>query len=237
MFNNVFECLNSLSLPPPGCIIQMFADANIFYNFPDLVSTDLVTMSQRQDNVSEQTLPPSPTYSADNATKKKQRGRGAKSKSTASFVTKANQKYMAQQREAALKRLGVFNQDAAQLEQSLRSMMVTVQPKAIPLPVAIRGVGFTTVAEYSRLCNAWNADTVAEICTIYQYYRLSMFLIVIKVFHTRYVQHLEESFPLSNRFILNEEYRQVLQTVCQTPLSMYNITCTVGTVQGEAAYT
>lgn len=84
---------------------------------------------------------------------------------------------MDQQREAALKRLGVFNTDAEELEKSLKSMMVSVQPRALPLPVATRGVGFATVAEYTRLVSAWNEETVAQICTIYQYYRVAMFLI------------------------------------------------------------
>lgn len=35
---------------------------------------------------------------------------------------------------------------------------------------------------------------------------------------------------------MNEEYRQVLQTVCQVPISTYNILCTIGTIEGETAY-
>ncbi|CAF4874961.1 unnamed protein product [Pieris macdunnoughi] len=114
--------------------------------------------------------------------------------------------------------------------------MVTVQPRAIPLPVATRGVGFTTVAEYSRLISSWDQATVIAICTIHQYYRVSLFLFTFKVFHSRYVQQREESFPLSTRFILNDEYRQVLQTVSQVPISMHNILCTVGVIEGETVF-
>lgn len=194
-------------------------------------------MSSRQEFVSEQPLTHNPTPDAEMTAshKKKSRGKGAKAKSTATFVTKSNQKHTAQQREAALKRLGVFNQDAAQLEQSLKSMMVTIQPRAIPLPIATRGIGFTTVAEYSAAPGIKTQSQI-YICTIYQYYRVSLFLLAFKVYHARYVQQQEESFPLSTRFMMNEEYRQELQTVSQVPISMYNIICTVGTIQGETAF-
>lgn len=193
-------------------------------------------MSTNEDkvHVSEQQLASSDQ--ADEVKTKKRRGKGAKAKSSAAFNRSANQKFMAQQREIVQRRLGVFNQDAAQLEQSLKSMAVTVQPRSIPLPVATRGVGFTSVAEYSRLISAWNKETVVEICSIYQYYRVSLFLLAFKIYHSRYVQTREESFPLSPRFVMNEEQRQVLQTVVQVPLSMYNILCTVGVVEGEAAF-
>lgn len=188
-----------------------------------------------QENVSEQPLTHTPK-TENVSTKKKPRGKGAKAKSSKAFVTSSNAKYMQQQREAAMKRLGVFNCDAEQLEASLKSMMVTVQPRAIPLPIATRGAGFATVAEFSRMTSAWNQATIEVICTIHQYYRVTLFLITFKIYYARYVQHKEESFPMSNRFIMNEEYRQVLQTVSQVPISTYNILCSIGTVEGETAF-
>ncbi|CAB3222559.1 unnamed protein product [Arctia plantaginis] len=89
----------------------------------------------------------------------------------------ANRKFMDAHRAAAQKRLGVFNQDSAELERSLRGMMVTVQPPAIPMPVATRGLGFTAVAEYGRLTSAWNLETLQVICTIYQYYRVNVLVL------------------------------------------------------------
>lgn len=76
-------------------------------------------MSSRQEFVSEQPLTHNPTPDAEMTAshKKKSRGKGAKAKSTATFVTKSNQKHMAQQREAALKRLGVFKQGVGPLLQ------------------------------------------------------------------------------------------------------------------------
>ncbi|KAL4709205.1 hypothetical protein ACJJTC_010505 [Scirpophaga incertulas] len=67
---------------------------------------------------------------------------------------------MAVQREAAMRRLGVFNTDAAELEKSLMSMQVSTQKRAIPLPIATRGAGFATVAEYSRLISSWNFEII-----------------------------------------------------------------------------
>lgn len=185
-------------------------------------------MSQ-PENVSEQPLArPTPSQGDTPArSKKKQLGSGAKQRSSEKYLHSSNAKTMAAKREAAMKRLGVFNQDAAELEKSLKGMMVTVQPRAIPLPVATRGVGFAAVAEYSRLSSAWNAETVHAICTIYQYYRVLLYLLSFKVFLAHYVQHREESFPMSPRFVMNEEFRQVLQTVTQVPISTHNMTARV----------
>lgn len=144
---------------------------------------------------------------------KRPRGRGAKQRATDKFVHESNAKTLNARREATQRRLGVFNQDATQLEQSLKSMMVTAQPRAIPLPVATRGVGFAAVAEYSRLISSWDQTTVHAICSIYQYYRVSLFLFSFKVYHSRYAQQREESFLMSPRFVMNKEYRQVLQAV------------------------
>lgn len=195
-------------------------------------------MSSKTENVSEQQLAqPAPIKDPDTQEKsKKKRGAGAKKRSSHQYNRAANVKTATAAREAVMRRLGVFNEDAAELEKSLMGMMVTTQRRAIPLPVATRGVGFTAVAEYSRLTSAWNVEIVEAICTIYQYYRVSLFLLTYKVFLSRYCQHKEESFPLSPRSIMDEEYRQVLQTVNQVPISMYNIICTVGVVEAETDF-
>lgn len=49
-----------------------------------------------------------------------------------------------------MKRLGVFGNTTIELEKSLTSMAVNVQPVAVPHPVATRGVGLAAVPEYSR---------------------------------------------------------------------------------------
>ncbi|CAH2228959.1 jg26652 [Pararge aegeria aegeria] len=97
---------------------------------------------------------------------KKQRGRGEKQRASEKFQHTATNKAVNAAREAAQKRLGVFNLDAEQLEKSIQSIMISVQPRAIQLPVATRGVGFTTVAEYSRMTSTWNPETVNAICSI-----------------------------------------------------------------------
>ncbi|KAL4719016.1 hypothetical protein ACJJTC_011517 [Scirpophaga incertulas] len=101
-------------------------------------------MSSSNNNVSEQQLaqPPKPEGKP-----KRMRGKGAKARSTEKFTQAANAKFMSVKREEAMRRLGVFNEDAAALERSLASMQVSTQRRAIPLPIATRGAGFAAVAD------------------------------------------------------------------------------------------
>ncbi|CAG4975951.1 unnamed protein product [Colias eurytheme] len=140
-------------------------------------------------------------------------------------------------REAAMKRLGVFDDSTVELERAIDSLKVTVQTLAIPLPASSRGVGFASVAEYSRMVSAWDKATVHKLCSIHQYYRVELSLFYFKLLYlARYAQNERESFPLSTPFVFDEEWRQILQTVNQVPIHFYNIICSLGKIEGSVTW-
>ncbi|CAB3232807.1 unnamed protein product [Arctia plantaginis] len=100
-------------------------------------------MSQQNQNVSTPSEVVSSTEQDPNEKKWNRRGRSAKQRATSKFDRSVSDRQIQDHREAAQRRLGVFNQDAAQLEASLKSLMVTTQRRAIPVPVSTRGIGFT----------------------------------------------------------------------------------------------
>lgn len=167
---------------------------------------------------------------------RKQSGKGAKQRKTDNFRRKVGAKQLQERREEVMKRLGVFDNSCAELEKSLADMHVTVQPTAIPVAVATRGVGFAAVAEYSRMCTTWNFDSINEICTIYQYYRVALYLAYYKLYLARYDQGEQPSFDVVAPFVLNEEVRQVLVPVTQVPISTYNILSSIGKVEGSCVW-
>lgn len=147
-----------------------------------------------------------------------------------------NARQAKEEREAAMKRLGVFDDSTAELERAIESLKVTVQPLAVPLPAASRGVGFAAVAEYSRMISAWDRATIHELCTIHQYYRVELSLFYFKLFLARYAQNERESVPMSQPFLFDEDWRQILQTVNQVPIPFYNIICSLGKVEGSVIW-
>ena len=116
----------------------------------------------------------------------KKSGKASRQKKTDAFRSKVGTKQLNEARERVQKRLRVFDESTAELEQALNSMAISVQPTAVPLPVATRGVGFAAVVEYLKMCTTWSLQAIAEICTIHHYYRVSLSLAYFKLFEAQY---------------------------------------------------
>jgi hypothetical protein len=118
----------------------------------------------------------------------------------------------------------------------LTNMSLTVQSYAVPLTVSTRGVGFAVTVEYSRMATTWNLSAIAEICTIYQYYRVGLFLAYYRVCEARFSQSEVQSYPLRNLVYFSEETRQILATVSQVPIATSSILSAIGRVEGSTVW-
>ncbi|KAL0276767.1 UNVERIFIED_CONTAM: hypothetical protein PYX00_004268 [Menopon gallinae] len=126
--------------------------------------------------------------------------------------------------------------EMAVLEESLKSMRLTVQPRAIPMPVATRGVGFASAIEYSGMITTWNVEAIEVICSIHQYYRVNMFLLYYKLYLANRDQGEMLSYPIEGVMIMSEEIRQIVAPISQIPIAISNILHAAGKVEGEVTF-
>ncbi|KAL0276768.1 UNVERIFIED_CONTAM: hypothetical protein PYX00_004269 [Menopon gallinae] len=153
---------------------------------------------------------------------KKRPGKASKAKRSEDFRIKMNQRqYEARRKE--IEKNFFSDEEMAAVEESLRAMKLTVQPRAIPMTVATCGVGFASAIEYSRMTTTWNIEAIEVICTIYQYYRVNMFLLYYKLYLASRDQSEMLSYPLEGVMIMTEDVRQVVAPIAQIPIAMTDI--------------
>lgn len=132
--------------------------------------------------------------------------------------------------------LGVFDDTTLELEKSLENIALNIQNTATPLPVATRGVGFAVVAEYSCLCAAWSIESVQQICTVHQYYRMVLHLINTKIYYASSMQGERPSFSVALPVTIEENIRQVVCATTEVPISTCNILSAIRKIQGFATW-
>ncbi|KAI4473829.1 hypothetical protein M0804_015144 [Polistes exclamans] len=177
-----------------------------------------------------------PVHNAVSSNRKKRPGKASKQRSKDAFRLRVGMAKHRENRERKLHSLGVFDESCAELERSLMQMAPTIQRKAIPLPVATRGVGFVSAAEYGRMATTWNLRAITEICTIHQYYRVSLHLKYFKLFQARYGQNEVMTYPVGAPFTVSEELRLVLVTIIQVPVTTANLLSTIERTEGSVVY-
>ena len=150
--------------------------------------------------------------------KKKQSGKASRKRTSEAFRRKVGNKQAQEARDRIFKKHGLFDADTAELEKSLTNMSLTVQSYAVPLTVSTRGIGFASTVEYSRMITTWNLMAISEICTVYQYYRVGLYLAYYRVCESRFSQSEMQSYPMQNLVYFSEEIRQILVTVSQVPV-------------------
>ena len=64
---------------------------------------------------------------------------------TDSFRERVGTKNLAEMREAETRHFGIFDNTTDEIEKLLKNLAITVQRVAVPLLVATRGIGFSSV--------------------------------------------------------------------------------------------
>lgn len=168
--------------------------------------------------------------------KKKRPGEASRKRTSEAFRKKVGVKQNQELRDRIAKKYGLFDADTAELEKSLTNMSLTVQSYAVPLTVSTRGIGFAVTVEYSRMATTWSLSAIAEICTIYQYYRVGLYLAFYRICEARSFQCEVQSYPLRDLSYFNEEIRQILVTVLQVPIATSSVLSVIGRVEGSTIW-
>lgn len=108
---------------------------------------------------------------------------------------------------------------------------INIQKRAIQLPVATRGVGIIAAYEYNKMCTHQNFESIQEICTIYQYYRVCLYLVYYKLHLAELEQYELPSFNLVKPFILGNDICQILSLVRRVSRGMYFLLRSIGKIK------
>lgn len=168
-------------------------------------------------------------------TGKRRPGKASRARKSDEFRIKMNSRqYEARRKER--EDYFLVGDELAAVEEGLKSMRLTLQPRAIPMTVATRGVGFASAIEYSRMITTWNVEAIEAICTIHQYFRVNMFLLYYKLYLANREQGEMLSFPLEGVLLMSEELRQIIAPITQVPIAMSNVLHAVGKIEGETTF-
>lgn len=107
----------------------------------------------------------------------------------------------------------LLGDESGELEVALTNMSLTTQERAKPISVSTRGVGIVSSVEYSRIVTTWSMEAIVEICSIYSFYRVTLFMSWFKLALAQQVQYEPKSFNIGEDIIVNEEHRQLMMTI------------------------
>lgn len=127
----------------------------------------------------------------------------------------------------------LLGDESGELETALNNMSLTVQERAKPISVATRGVGIVCSVEYSRMVTTWDLNAISEICTIYQFYRVTLIMIWYKIYLAQQVQYEPKSYFVGEDVAMPEEQRQILATIRQLPSATAGLLSTIGKVEAD----
>lgn len=161
---------------------------------------------------------------------RKRPGRASKKASEEGFRARIGKKVVAEAHDSARKRLGTFADAHEVLEEQFRNLMLAKQACARPLTVATRGAGIVASITYSKMVTTWQLTQIEMICTIHQYYRVTLWLIHYKLYLAQQIQHEVRSYDYGDRFDLSEECREVFAVRRQVPSIVMAILNCIGKV-------
>lgn len=121
-----------------------------------------------------------------------------------------------------------------EIQDALKDMVINIWSCARPLPIATRGIGFAVALEYSRLCSTQKRAQIKESCTIYQYYRVALYLAYYKMYLAQCIQGEMRSKDVIKHFYLPEQLCWVLAGVTQVPFTTFNILRAIGKIPEES---
>lgn len=134
------------------------------------------------------------------------------------------------------RKLGLISTDeTGQLERTLNNSQLTLQKTAVPLSVTTRAVGTTTTI-YSRAVTTWNIAAIEEIATIYQVFRIHLWLTFYKIYLAQQVQAevlsaLSVFMPLE----LPDEIRESLHSIAELPSIFVLVLDSIGKIETQEA--
>lgn len=163
---------------------------------------------------------------------KKRKGKGAQRKSTDKFRQRAGEQVLKEFHRSIEEKYKLFDSDKDQkLEQVVSLVQLSVQPRAVPLSVTTRGVGFATAVAYQRSCTTWSWSAVSEIASVHVVYRVNLMLFHLKVYLAQQIQSEQLSFHMPfQRVFINDEMREQVMMVTQVPSVIAMVLDCVGKV-------
>lgn len=123
--------------------------------------------------------------------------------------------------------------ETKQLEAVANTVQITAQKKAVPLSVTTRGVGFGTAIFYDRACSTWTQQAISEIATIHQVYRVHLWMVHYKVFLAQQIQAEVVFQPALRRIFINDEMREILQTIMEVPSLVSLVLSSIGKIESN----
>lgn len=151
--------------------------------------------------------------------RRNRQGKNSKAKNEERFLERTGQQALKAFRQGILEKFEMFSNDKeSQLATAVQNLQIVSQPKAIPLSISTRGVGFATAIAYERTTTTWNLATIAEIATIHQVYRVHLWLVQLKMYLAQQIQtEMPTVIDASERLVIEDEIREQLQTVSRVP--------------------
>lgn len=136
------------------------------------------------------------------------------------------------------KRLGLFDLDESkQLEKVTNTIQLTQQRTAVPMSVTTRAVGISSAIFYDRATITWNLQAIADIATIYQIYRVHLWMAHYKVFLAQQIQTEPVVAGALVRVHIPDETREILSTVLEVPSLMAIVLDSIGKIEsGDKVY-
>lgn len=165
------------------------------------------------------------------AKSKKRQGKGSSKRANERFRERIGTQELEEFRQGILDSM-MFSRDEGQLLRSVNSVQLTQQERAIPLTVATRGVGFITAIVYRRTCTTWDLGAISMIATIYQIYRVHLWLVHLKVYLAQQCQVEPVTTPGAlERITVRDDIRELLYTVTRVPSTLAMMLDNVGKIK------
>ncbi|XP_076222737.1 uncharacterized protein LOC143174427 [Nomia melanderi] len=94
-------------------------------------------------------------------------GKVARQKYQDKFRAKVDARQMKERHDQIDKRWGLSSAEIEEVTRSLDSIQITSKNRGRPIPISTRGVGFSCVAEYNKMCTTWNFNVISKICSVH----------------------------------------------------------------------
>lgn len=181
----------------------------------------------------EAVLPVAPATTSKPPAKKQ--GKQSKSRNQDKFRSRMNDQQMKSHISDIEKHFGITSRDAdGQLSSVINAVQLTPQRRAIPLSITTRAVGVATTIAYDRAVSAWSQQSIADILTIHQMYRVHLWLVYLKLYLAQSIQVEPASLGGALHYIqIPDEHRELIRTVTEVPTTIVIILDSIGKLETD----
>lgn len=159
------------------------------------------------------------------------RGKGSKTRSSEKFRRTLGRKQNEEARQRIIARRGfTLDDEAEEVSKALESFHLPIVQRARPIPIATRGIGIAVSVEYMKMTTTWTFSAINDICTIHQYYRVSLYLLYAQCANARSTQCGPESYQISQPYYMDEQIRFYLDPILKMPICTASILSSIGKI-------